>query len=98
MNQERLMHVLLAPHISEKTAMAAESGNQYVFKVARDANKTEIRAAVEQLFEVSVESVRTVNMKGKTKRFKNFLGRRPHWKKAYVRLAEGQTIDIGAAD
>jgi large subunit ribosomal protein L23 len=96
MNQERLMHVLLAPHISEKTAMAAESSNQYVFKVARDANKTEIRAAVEKLFEVNVESVRVLNVKGKTKRFKNILGRRPHWKKAYVRLAEGQTIDIAA--
>ena len=96
MNQERLMHVLLAPHISEKTAMAAESGNQYVFKVARDANKTEIRAAVEKLFEVNVESVRVLNVKGKTKRFKTFLGRRSHWKKAYVRLAEGQTIDIAA--
>ena len=98
MNQERLMHVLLAPHISEKTAMATESGNQYVFKVARNANKTEIRAAVEKLFEVKVESVRTVNMKGKTKRFKASLGRRPHWKKAYVRLAEGQSIDLGSAD
>lgn len=98
MNQERLMHVLLAPHISEKTAMASESANQYVFKVARDANKTEIRAAVEKLFEVTVESVRTVNMRGKTKRFKTSLGRRPHWKKAYVRLAEGQTIDLGAAE
>ena len=98
MNQERLMHVLVAPHISEKTAMAAESGNQYVFKVRRDANKTEIRAAVEKLFEVNVESVRVANVKGKTKRFKTSIGRRPHWKKAYVRLAKGQTIDLGAAE
>lgn len=98
MNEERLTKVLLAPHISEKTAMAAEHSNQYVFRVLRDANKPEIRAAVEKMFDVKVEDVRVVNMKGKTKRFKMHLGRRPHWKKAYVRLAEGETIDIGGTE
>lgn len=95
MNRERLTRILLAPHISEKTAMAQEHSNQYVFRVMRDADKAEIRAAVEQMFEVRVEDVRTVNMKGKVKRFKMQRGRRPHWKKAYVRLAEGDSIDFG---
>lgn len=96
-NQERLLNVIRAPHISEKTAMAGEQENQYVFKVAVDATKPEIKAAVESVFNVSVEQVRVINMKGKVRRTRNGLGRRNDWKKAYVSLAEGQQIDFTAA-
>ena len=96
MNQERLLTILLGPHMSEKATNVGES-NQVVFKVRTDANKSEIRQAVEKLFEVKVESVQVANMKGKTKRFRGVPGLRPSWKKAYVCLAEGSTIDfIGA--
>lgn len=94
-SQERLLTVLRAPHISEKSAIAAEV-NQYVFKVAIDATKAEVKAAVESVFEVSVENVRVVNMKGKTKRTRTGMGRRNDWKKAYVRIAAGQQIDFTA--
>lgn len=94
MSQERLYKVLLAPHISEKAAMAAEYRNQYVFKVATDANKAEIKAAVETIYNVGVDKVTTVNVKGKEKRFGRFVGRRKNWKKAYVSLTEGQSIDF----
>jgi len=97
MNQERLLTVLLGPHISEKGTVLAEKNNQVVFKVRRDAKKAEIRAAVELLFEVKVDGVQVVNQKGKSKRFGRFMGHRSDWKKAYVRLAEGHDIDfIGA--
>lgn len=97
MNQERLLTILLGPHMSEKATNVGEASNQVVFKVRTDANKSEIRQAVEKLFEVKVESVQVANMKGKTKRFRGVPGRRPSWKKAYVCLAEGSTIDfIGA--
>jgi large subunit ribosomal protein L23 len=97
MNQERLMTVLLGPHVSEKGHTAADRNNQIVFRVRRDANKAEIRRAVELMFEVKVEGVQVLNCKGKSKRFGRNRGRRSDWKKAYVRLAEGQTIDfIGA--
>ncbi len=97
MNPERLMNVLLAPHVTEKSTIAADEGNQVVFRVAPDATKAEIRAAVEMLFEVNVEGVQVVNVKGKTKRTQTGLGRRKDWKKAYVRLQEGQDINfIGA--
>ena len=97
MNQERLMNVLLAPHVSEKSTTAAEKGNQIVFKVASDATKQEIKAAVELLFEVNVENVQVANVKGKTKRTQRGMGRRSDWKKAYIRLKEGQDINfIGA--
>ena len=96
MNQERLLTILLGPHMSEKATNVGEN-NQVVFKVRTDANKSEIRQAVEKMFEVKVESVQVANMKGKTKRFRGMPGRRPNWKKAYVCLAEGSTIDfIGA--
>ena len=99
MNEERLLKVLLAPHISEKSAMAAEGNNTVVFKVATDANKAEIKAAVEKLFEVEVNSVRTVNQKGKTKRTGMRFGKRNDFKKAYVVLKEGQDIDfVGAGE
>ncbi|NNF15215.1 MAG: 50S ribosomal protein L23 [Gammaproteobacteria bacterium] len=97
MISERLVTVLVGPHISEKSTNAGEYNNQYVFKVRKDANKNEIRRAVEQMFDVSVESVQVLNYRGKVKRFKTTMGRRADWKKAYVRLAEGNTIDfIGA--
>ncbi len=95
--QERLLNVIRAPHISEKTAMAGEQENQYVFKVSVDATKPEIKAAVESVFNVSVEQVRVVNMKGKVRRTRTGLGRRNDWKKAYVSLADGQQIDFTAA-
>jgi large subunit ribosomal protein L23 len=94
MNQERVMQVLLAPHVSEKTTIAADQDNQYVFRVAVDASKPEIRKAVETLFEVQVDKVRVLNNKGKTKRFGQRMGRRKDWKKAYVTLKSGQEIDF----
>ncbi len=98
MNQERIMKVLLAPHVSEKSSMVAEQGNQVVFKVAKDASKPEIKAAVEQLFEVKVDSVKVLNQKGKIKRFGQRPGRRSGWKKAYVRLEPGQDINFMAGE
>lgn len=98
-SEERLLKVVLAPHISEKSTLAAESNNTVVFKVAKDANKAEIKAAVEKLFEVEVSGVRTVNVKGKTKRHGMSFGKRKDWKKAYVVLKEGQDIDfVGGAE
>ncbi|ACQ91731.1 MAG: 50S ribosomal protein L23 [Tolumonas sp.] len=98
--EERLLKVLKAPHISEKSTMVAEKLNTIVFKVATDATKAEIKAAVEKLFEVKVEAVRTLNVVGKTKRTGSRMGRRSDWKKAYVTLVEGQDIDFvgGAAE
>ncbi len=92
--QERLMDVIIGPHVSEKSTTLADSANQVVFKVRRDATKAEIRKAVEMLFEVSVTGVSTVLIKGKAKRFGALQGKRSDWKKAYVRLAEGQDIDF----
>lgn len=94
MNQERLLKVILAPHVSEKSTVSAEMSNTLVFKVATDANKTEIKSAVESLFEVEVDGVRTVNVKGKTKRHGMRMGKRKDWKKAYVTLKEGHDIDF----
>ncbi|MDH5601643.1 MAG: 50S ribosomal protein L23 [Gammaproteobacteria bacterium] len=97
MNQERLMNILVSPHVSEKATVAAENANQIVFKVVNTATKKEIKAAVEMLFEVNVENVQVANVKGKTKRTQNGVGRRNDWKKAYIRLQEGQDINfIGA--
>lgn len=97
MNQDRLLQVLMAPHVSEKAAYAAEAG-QHVFKVATTATKLEIKRAVESLFDVDVETVRVVNVKGKTKRFGMRVGKRSDWRKAYVRLKAGQSIDLMAAE
>ena len=91
-HQERLMTVIRGPHLSEKAHFAAEK-NQVVLKVRTDASKKEIAQAVTLLFEVEVESVKTVNVKGKTKRFQQTKGRRNNWKKAYVRLAEGSSLE-----
>jgi large subunit ribosomal protein L23 len=98
MNQERLLDVIKAPHISEKSTVVAERDNQVVFKVATDATKLEIKRAVELLFEVEVDSVRVVNMKGKTKRHGMAIGKRVDWKKAYVSLKEGQDLDFLGAE
>ena len=96
-SQEKLMTVLLAPHVSEKGARVAERDNQFVFRVRRDASKPEIKAAVELMFEVKVDAVRVVNVGGKVKRFGGRAGRRSDFKKAYVSLAEGQSIDFAGA-
>jgi large subunit ribosomal protein L23 len=97
-SKERLMQVLIAPHVSEKAALATEKGNQFVFRVLRDATKPEIKAAVELMFEVKVDAVNTVNAAGKAKRFGGRLGKRSDSKKAYVKLAEGQTIDFAGVE
>lgn len=98
MNQERLYKVILGPVISEKTATVADSSNQVVFKVAKNAKKPEIRAAVEKLWDVKVQNVRVLNVKGKTKRTRYGIGQRSDWKKAYVRLEQGQEIDFAIAE
>lgn len=98
MNQERLLNVLLAPHISEKSTTVGEKHNQVVFKIARDANKAEVKAAVEHLFNVKVKDVCTVNVKGKTRNFRQRPGKRKDWKKAYVNLAEGQDINFAGKE
>jgi large subunit ribosomal protein L23 len=97
MNQERVFQVLVAPHVSEKAAILADQSNQYVFRVALDATKAEIRKSVEQLFKVKVEEVRTLKVKGKVKRNRYGFSTKPTWKKAYVRLAQGQDIDFAEA-
>lgn len=94
MNDQRLYQVLLTPHVSEKTSLASELSGRHTFRVASDANKLEVRRAVEKLFDVSVKSVQMINVKGKTKRFAAGTGKRSDWKKAVVRLAEGQDIDF----
>jgi large subunit ribosomal protein L23 len=94
MNPERMYTVLLEPHFSEKVALLGDASNQYGFKVARDATKAEIKEAVEKLFKVTVEGVSTINVKGKVRRTPRGATRRKDWKKAYVRVAEGQEIDF----
>ena len=94
LDQERLMTVVLGPHVSEKTTIMADKHNQVVFRVRRDSNKADIRRAVELLFNVKVEQVQVVNCRGKIKRSGNEWGRRQNWKKAYVTLAEGDDIDF----
>ncbi|CAH0441431.1 50S ribosomal protein L23 [Ralstonia pseudosolanacearum] len=95
-NDHRLMQVLLSPVVSEKATLVADKNEQVVFEVARDANKGEVKAAVELLFKVEVESVQILNQKGKQKRFGRFMGRRDHVKKAYVSLKPGQEINFEA--
>ncbi len=96
LSQERLINVLVAPHVTEKTALAMQDSNQYAFRVRRDATKPDIKAAVELMFQVKVQSVNVVNEPGKVRRFGKTPGRTQDWKKAYVRLAPGQTIDYEA--
>mgnify|MGYP003621843706 CR=1 FL=1 len=94
MNQQRLMQVLLAPQVSEKATFVADKNEQVVFRVVSDATKPEVKAAVELLFKVSVDSVQISNVKGKQKRFGRFTGSRKGWKKAYVCLKPGQEINF----
>ena len=96
MNEQRIFQILRAPHISEKAAIVGDASNQHVFKVATDARKDEIKAAVEQLFNVKVSKVRTANVNGKTKRQGARMGKRSDWKKAYVSLEQGHEIDLAS--
>lgn len=97
-SQERLMQVLLAPQISEKATYIADKNEQVVFRVASCATKPEVKAAVELLFKVQVESVQIANVKGKVKRFGKMTGRRKDWKKAFVCLKPGQEINFAAGE
>jgi len=97
-NAEQLMQVVLAPVVSEKSTRVADQNRQYVFRVADAATKPQIKAAVELLFKTKVDSVTVARVKGKEKRFGRFMGRRNNWKKAYVRLAEGQEINFAATE
>ncbi len=96
--QERLMQVLLAPTVSEKSTFVGDKNNQVVFRVADDATKPEIKAAVELLFKVKVKGVQVSNVKGKEKKTGRIMGRRRNWKKAYVCLAQGQEINFQATE
>ena len=98
MNQERVYTVLVEPHFSEKVSIQGEESNQYGFKVAKDATKAEIKEAVETLFGVTVSKVTTLNVKGKHKRTFRGISRKKDWKKAYVRVAEGQELDYMVTD
>ena len=95
---ERLMNVVLAPVVSEKSTLVADKNRQYVFRVADDATKPQVKAAIELLFKTKVQSVTVLNVKGKEKRFGRFMGRRRNWKKAYVRLVAGQEINFAATE
>ncbi len=97
-SQERLMQVLLAPQISEKATFLADKNEQVVFKVDSAATKPEVKAAVELLFKVEVESVQIANVKGKVKRFGKMMGRRKGWKKAFVCLKPGQEINFASGE
>ncbi|MCB5197262.1 MULTISPECIES: 50S ribosomal protein L23 [Deefgea] len=97
MAENRMLQVILAPIVSEKSTLVAEKAEQVVFRVSTDATKAEIKAAVELLFKVKVEAVNVVNVKGKSKRFGRTNGRRKDWKKAYVSLVSGQELDLAAA-
>jgi large subunit ribosomal protein L23 len=97
-SQERLMKILLAPQISEKATYVAENNEQVIFRVSTDATKPEIKAAVEMMFKVTVNSVQVTNVKGKVKRMGRLVGRRNDWKKAYVCLAPGQEINFAASE
>ena len=97
LNEERLMKVLIAPIVSEKSTMMAEKNAQYAFKVLQDATRNEVAAAVQLLFKVEVTGVQMLNQKGKQKRFGRFMGRRDHVRKAYVSLKDGQEINFAEA-
>jgi len=97
-SQERLMKVLIAPQISEKATYVADKYEQVVFRVSTDASKPEVKAAVEFMFKVNVDSVQILSVKGKVKRSGRFIGRRNDWKKAYVCLAPGQEINFAASE
>jgi large subunit ribosomal protein L23 len=96
MNREELMTVLIAPHVTEKSSLAMQNHNQYTFRVRRDATKVDVKKAVQLMFDVQVRAVQILNEPGKTRRFGGRIGRTQDSKKAYVSLAEGQTIDYEA--
>ncbi|MDZ7684105.1 MAG: 50S ribosomal protein L23 [Gammaproteobacteria bacterium] len=99
MKEERMYKILLGAHISEKATVIADKANQFAFKVARDATRPEIKEAVENIYKVNVEGVTVLNVKGKVKRnVRGVTTHKPNWKKAYVRIAEGQDIDFSAND
>jgi large subunit ribosomal protein L23 len=98
MNQERIMKVLVAPVVSEKSTRLADKHRQFVFKVVKDASKPEVRKAVELMFDVKVDAVQITNVKGKIKRSGSRLGKRSDWKKAFVTLAEGYDINYMGAE
>lgn len=95
--QNKLANILLAPVISEKSTSVAESNNIFIFKVRKDSKKLEIKKAVEYMFEVKVDSVQVLNMKGKAKRVGRYLGKQSDWKKAYIKLRAGHDIDFATA-
>ena len=97
LNQEKLMKIILEPRVTEKSTLVGEKYNQFVFKVLKSASKPEIKKAIELLFNVEVESVQVSNVKGKKKIFKREPGKRPDWKKAYVKLKPGFDIDFVGA-
>lgn len=97
LQKNKLANVLLAPVVSEKSTIAAEESNHFVFKVQKIATKLEIKKAVELMFDVEVDSVQVLNVKGKVKRFGRALGKRSDWKKAYVKLKAGHDIDFASA-
>jgi len=94
MSTTNMYEVIRAPRVSEKTARLQEVSNQYVFEVAKSATKADIKVAVEKIFDVTVKAVNVLNVKGKSKSFKFRQGRRGDWRKAYVTLADGQSIDV----
>lgn len=94
LTKEQLMNVLVAPHMSEKSARVSATGNQFVFRVRTDATRNDVKHAVEMMFDVKVDGVQVMNQPGKKRRFGRIQGRRSGFKKAYVRLAAGQTIDF----
>tara|TARA_Y100000817_G_scaffold276352_1_gene237754 strand:- start:171 stop:476 length:306 start_codon:yes stop_codon:yes gene_type:complete len=98
MNDERLMNIILSPRVSEKTARKADTENQHVFSVVKDAKKLEVKKAVEKMFDVKVDQVRILNVNGKLKRFQNSFGKTKDWKKAYVKLKEGFDISYGEGE
>jgi large subunit ribosomal protein L23 len=97
-NLDQLMNVVLAPVVSEKSTVVADKNRQYVFRVADDATKPQIKAAIELMFKTKVDDVTVLNVHGKERRFGRLTGRRRSWKKAYVRLAEGQEINFAATE
>lgn len=94
MNQERLLQIILSPHVSEKATIGLEKRNEYVFQVVNDATKSEVKDAIEFLFNTKVKAVRVVNVRPKQKMFRGFEGKRKGWKKAYITLQAGQKLDI----
>lgn len=98
MNSERILKVLKGPHVSEKASIVADVNKQIVFKVDTTANKLEVKNAVEKLFNVKVKDVQIANVKGKVKRFRQSIGKRNDWKKAYVSLQDGYDIDFASAE